>query len=47
MIANAQLDNEKAALSYQAELFKDKLEDLEETHSQVRTDIIYEERTVK
>lgn len=35
MIANAQLDNEKAALAYQVELLKDKLEDLEEAHSLV------------
>lgn len=35
MIANAQLDNEKAAFSYQVELLKDKLEDLEEAHSQL------------
>lgn len=35
MIANAQLDNEKSALSYQVELLKDKLEDMEESHAQV------------
>lgn len=35
MIANAQLDNEKSELTYQVELLKDKLEDLEETYTQV------------
>lgn len=35
MIANAQLDNEKSELSYQVELLKDNLEDLEESHNQV------------
>ncbi|KAK6618390.1 hypothetical protein RUM44_002842 [Polyplax serrata] len=35
MIANAQLDNEKSELSYQVELLKDNLEDLEESHNQL------------
>jgi FtsZ-binding cell division protein ZapB len=33
MIQNAQLDNEKSSLTYQVELLKDKIEDLEETLS--------------
>lgn len=33
MVQNAQSDNEKASLMYQVELFKDKLEDMEEAHS--------------
>lgn len=33
MVQNAQLDNEKAALTYQVELLKDKIEDLEESLS--------------
>lgn len=36
MIANAQLDNEKAAASYQLELYKDRLEELDELHSQLQ-----------
>uniref|UniRef100_A0A6M2DLU5 Putative lrrfip family n=1 Tax=Xenopsylla cheopis TaxID=163159 RepID=A0A6M2DLU5_XENCH len=36
MIANAQLDNDKAAASYQLQLHKDRLEDLEEAHSQLQ-----------
>ncbi|XP_044753223.1 leucine-rich repeat flightless-interacting protein 2 isoform X3 [Coccinella septempunctata] len=36
MITNAQLDNEKAALTYQIELLKDKLQELEEEQSQLR-----------
>nr|CAD7393547.1 unnamed protein product [Timema cristinae] len=36
MIQNAQLDNEKASLTYQVELLKDRLEDLEESHSQLQ-----------
>ncbi|XP_054287127.1 leucine-rich repeat flightless-interacting protein 2 isoform X2 [Macrosteles quadrilineatus] len=35
MVANAQLDNEKAALGYQVDLFKDKHEELEEQHLQL------------
>lgn len=33
MVQNAQLDNEKSALTYQVELLKDKIEDLEESLS--------------
>lgn len=33
MVQNAQSDNEKAALMYQVELFKDKIEDIEEAHA--------------
>jgi predicted nuclease with TOPRIM domain len=36
MIQNAQLDNEKSSLTYQVELLKDRLEDLEEAHSQLQ-----------
>jgi predicted nuclease with TOPRIM domain len=35
MVANAQLDNEKAALAYQVDLYKDKYEELEEQHHQL------------
>ena len=33
MVQNAQSDNEKASLVYQVELFKDKIEDMEEAYS--------------
>lgn len=33
MVQNAQLDNEKSAISYQVELYKDKFQDLEATYS--------------
>ena len=33
MVQNAQSDNEKASLVYQVELFKDKIEDMEEAHA--------------
>ena len=36
MIANAQLDNEKASFTYQVELLKDRLEDLEVAHAQLQ-----------
>jgi len=36
MIQTAQLDNEKSSLTYQVELLKDRLEDLEEAHSQLQ-----------
>ncbi|KAJ8917643.1 hypothetical protein NQ315_005090 [Exocentrus adspersus] len=36
MIANAQLDNDKASHTYQLELLKDRLEELEEEHSQLK-----------
>ena len=32
MVQNAQSDNEKAALVYQVELFKDRMEDMEEAY---------------
>ncbi|XP_046678856.1 leucine-rich repeat flightless-interacting protein 2 [Homalodisca vitripennis] len=35
MIANAQLDNEKAAVAYQVDLFKDRYEELEEQNLQL------------
>ncbi|XP_053645320.2 putative leucine-rich repeat-containing protein DDB_G0290503 isoform X3 [Cherax quadricarinatus] len=35
MITNAQLDNEKATLTYEVELMKDKYTELEETHTQL------------
>ncbi|KAK7867057.1 hypothetical protein R5R35_005691 [Gryllus longicercus] len=36
MVQNAQLDNEKASLTYQVELLKDRLDDLEEQHFQLQ-----------
>lgn len=36
MIQTAQLDNEKSSFTYQVELLKDRLEDLEEAHSQLQ-----------
>lgn len=36
MIANAQSDNERSAQSYQIQLLKDKLEEMEEVHSQLQ-----------
>lgn len=39
MIANAQLDNEKSSYAYQVDLLKDKLEELEETVSQLRREL--------
>lgn len=36
MIANAQLDNERASQSYQIQLLKDKLEEMEESYSQLQ-----------
>ncbi len=33
MIQNAQLDNEKSAISYQVELYKDKYQDLEAAYA--------------
>lgn len=33
MVQNAQLDNEKSAISYQVELYKDKFQDLEASYS--------------
>lgn len=36
MIANAQLDNERSSQSYQIQLLKDKLEEMEESHSQLQ-----------
>lgn len=38
MVQNAQLDNEKSALTYHVELLKDKIEDLEETLTQLQRD---------
>lgn len=35
MILNAQLDNDKAALGYQLELLKDRIEELQEEHVQL------------
>ena len=39
MIANAQLDNEKSSYSYQVDLLKDKLEELEEMNSQLKREL--------
>ena len=36
MVQNAQLDNEKSALTYQVELLKDKIEDIEENMAQLQ-----------
>lgn len=36
MIANAQLDNERASQTYQIQLLKDKLEEMEEAHAQLQ-----------
>lgn len=36
MILNAQLDNDKAALAYQLELLKDRIEELHEEYSQLQ-----------
>lgn len=36
MIANAQLDNERASQTYQIQLLKDKLEDMEESYAQLQ-----------
>lgn len=33
MVQNAQSDNEKASLMYQVELFKDKIEDMDEAYA--------------
>lgn len=35
MILNAQLDNDKAALGYQLELLKDRIEELQEEYAQL------------
>lgn len=35
MITNAQLDNEKATLTFEVELMKDKYTELEEVHTQL------------
>lgn len=36
MILNAQLDNDKAALGYQLELLKDRIEELHEEYAQLQ-----------
>lgn len=36
MIANAQLDNERASHTYQIQLLKDKLEEMEESYAQLQ-----------
>ncbi|XP_055909368.1 leucine-rich repeat flightless-interacting protein 2 isoform X2 [Eupeodes corollae] len=43
MIANAQLDNERASQSYQIQLLKDKLEEMEESFSQLQRE--FKEKT--
>lgn len=43
MIANAQLDNERASQTYQISLLKDKLEEMEESHSQLQRE--FKEKT--
>lgn len=43
MIANAQLDNERSSQSYQIQLLKDKLEEMEEIHSQLQRE--YKEKS--
>ncbi|KAL0111645.1 hypothetical protein PUN28_013081 [Cardiocondyla obscurior] len=47
MIANAQLDNEKSSYSYQVDLLKDKLEELEETTAQLRRELREKNRDVE
>ncbi|XP_066595013.1 leucine-rich repeat flightless-interacting protein 2 isoform X3 [Prorops nasuta] len=47
MIANAQLDNEKSSYAYQVDLLKDKLEELEETTSQLRRELREKNRDVE
>ena len=36
MVTSAQLDNDKSTLSYQVELLKDKLEELQESDTQLQ-----------
>ena len=36
MVTSAQLDNDKSTLSYQVELLKDKLEEMQESHTQLQ-----------
>jgi hypothetical protein len=43
MISNAQLDNEKQSFSYQVELYKDDIEELEENFIRVQKD--YKEKS--
>jgi hypothetical protein len=43
MINNAQLDNEKQSFSYQVELYKDDIEELEENFIRVQKD--YKEKS--
>lgn len=38
MISNAQLDNEKHSYSYQVELYKDDIEELEENYLRIQKD---------
>lgn len=47
MIANAQLDNEKSSYSYQVDLLKDKLEELEETTAQLRRELREKNRDIE
>lgn len=42
MIQNAQLDNEKSAIAYQVELYKDKFQDLEAAYSVLQVGIFGE-----
>lgn len=39
MIQNAQLDNEKSAIAYQVELYKDKFQDLEAAYAVLQVGI--------
>ena len=41
MVQNAQADNEKASLVYQVELFKDKIEDMEEAYALLQVSEIH------
>ena len=36
MVTSAQLDNDKSTLSYQVELLKDRLEEMQEAHTQLQ-----------
>lgn len=47
MILNAQLDNDKAALGYQLELLKDRIEELQEEYAQLQVRLLTNIYTLK